>query len=164
MPKRSWTTEDLVKAIETSKSIREVIGKLNLIPAGGNYQHVKRIIEELKLDTTHFTGKGWRKNGIFKGIYRVSLKSILIKNSSFQSFKLKKRLFAEGLKMPQCELCDWAEYSEDGRIPVELDHINGDHCDNRLENLRILCPNCHSLQLTHRGRNQRRRTHSPLKH
>ena len=50
-----------------------------------------------------------------------------------------------------------AEKSEDGRIPVELDYINGDHHDNRIKNLRILCPNCHSLQLTHRGKNKRRR-------
>lgn len=59
--------------------------------------------------------------------------------------------------MPRCELCDWAEMAEDGRIPVELDHINGDRYDNRIKNLRILCPNCHSLQSTHRGKNQKRR-------
>lgn len=56
-----------------------------------------------------------------------------------------------------CEDCGWAKSSEDGRIPVELDHINGDRHDNRLENLRILCPNCHSLRLTHRGKNIQKR-------
>ncbi|QQS22454.1 HNH endonuclease [Candidatus Saccharibacteria bacterium] len=60
-------------------------------------------------------------------------------------------------KKPKCEICGWEERSIDGRIPVELDHINGIHSDNRLENLRILCPNCHSLQPTHRGRNKKRR-------
>ncbi|MGB4076287.1 MAG: HNH endonuclease [Minisyncoccia bacterium] len=39
-------------------------------------------------------------------------------------------------------------------MPVELDHVNGDRHDNRIENLRILCPNCHSLKPTHRGRNK----------
>jgi 5-methylcytosine-specific restriction endonuclease McrA len=67
------------------------------------------------------------------------------------------RLFAAGLKKRECEVCGWAEVSADGRIPLELDHINGDKNDNRLDNLRILCPNCHSLQPTHRGLNQRRR-------
>ena len=50
-------------------------------------------------------------------------------------------------------MCGWAKISIDGRIPLELDQINGNRHDNRLENLRILCPNCHSLQITHRGMN-----------
>ena len=69
--------------------------------------------------------------------------------------RVKKASFLHGLKKPECELCGWAQKSIDGRIPIELDHINGDHSDNRLENLRILCPNCHSLQPTHRGRNKK---------
>lgn len=86
---------------------------------------------------------------------RPMLSSLLTENSSVQSYKLKKRLFEEGVKEAECELCGWAEVSSDGRVPVELDHINGVHSDNRLENLRILCPNCHSLQPTHRGKNKR---------
>jgi hypothetical protein len=63
--------------------------------------------------------------------------------------------FKEGIKKEECEMCGWAKSSLDGRIPLELDHINGDHHDNRLINLRILCPNCHSLQPTHRGKNKK---------
>lgn len=103
---------------------------------------------------SHFTGMGWRKNRTFAFIPQRPLVEILVRHSDFQSFKLKKRLFLEGLKSPRCELCGWAEMAKDGRIPVELDHINGDRFDNRLLNLRILCPNCHSLQSTHRGLNQ----------
>ncbi len=84
----------------------------------------------------------------------LPLEQVLRVGSRYQSFKLKKRLFLQGLKQPVCELCNWAQVAPDGRIPVELDHINGDHSDNRLENLRILCPNCHSLQPTHRGLNK----------
>lgn len=59
------------------------------------------------------------------------------------------------IKIPKkCQLCDWAKYSIDGRLPLEPDHINGDRYDNRIINLRILCPNCHSLQPTHRGKNK----------
>jgi hypothetical protein len=152
--KRKWTTSELKNAIKKSASIRSVLIKLGLVPAGGNYQQIHKTIAELELDTSHFTGMGWRKNRTFDFIPQRQLKDILVKHSDFQSFKLKKRLFKEGLKSATCELCGWAEIAEDGRIPVELDHINGDRFDNRLENLRILCPNCHSLQPTHRGLNQ----------
>ena len=168
MRKRSWGNEDLIEAVKTSRSIRQVIEKLGLIPAGGNYMHVKNTIEYLGLDISHMTGRGWRHGTTGDYTPHTPLNKILIAGSSFQSYKLKLRLFREGLKVAKCELCGWAEQTQDGRIPVELDHINGDRYDNRFENIRILCPNCHSLQPTHRGLNQKRRgggtgIHAPLK-
>lgn len=103
------------------------------------------------------TGRGWNRGLLFIPKPAVPLKEILRRGSEYQSYKLKKRLFASKIKLPRCELCGWARKSLDGRIPLELDHINGDRKDNRLVNLRILCPNCHSLQPTHRGLNQKRR-------
>ncbi len=134
------------------------MSKLKLVEAGGNYEQVKRYINELNLDSEHFKGRAWNKGmqGIGKPIY--SLKEILTKNSTYQSYMLKKRLFEADLKKPNCELCGWAQQALDGRVPLELDHINGDRHDNRLENVRILCPNCHSLQTTHRGRNRSKKT------
>ncbi|MGH7158056.1 MAG: HNH endonuclease signature motif containing protein [Candidatus Saccharimonadales bacterium] len=152
---RNWTDEQLVEAVKASRSYRNVIKLLGLIPAGGNYAQVQFHIEALNLDTSHFTGMGWNRGTTYHTTTRPALESLLTLDSRVQSFKLKKRLLEEGIKLPKCELCDWAERSLDGRIPVELDHINGDHYDNRLENLRILCPNCHSLQPTHRGRNKK---------
>jgi hypothetical protein len=154
--KRSWTNTDLQVAVTTSKSIRGVLIKIGLIPAGGNYRHVAETIKDLKLDTSHFTGMGWRSGRTFAFVPQRSLSEILVADSDFQSFKLKKRLYREGLKEQKCELCGWAEQAKDGRIPLELDHVNGNHRDNRLGNLRILCPNCHSLQPTHRGKNQKK--------
>jgi len=152
-----WTPSQLKVAAKKSYSLRQVIELLGLVPAGGNYVQIKSAIEIYQVDTSHFTGQGWRKNRSFQFSPRIDLTEILKKDTTFQSFKLKKRLFLSKLKEPRCELCGWAESSPDGRIPVELDHINGDRYDNRLENLRILCPNCHSLQSTHRGMNQKRR-------
>lgn len=156
MPRRrSWTDQQLVDVVMTSKSYRSVIANLGLIPAGGNYAQVQTQIKLLKLDTSHFTGKGWNKGTTYHTKSRPELTELLVLNSSVQSYKLKKRLYESGLKNPQCELCGWSKMAEDGRIPVELDHINGIHSDNRLENLRVLCPNCHSLQITHRGKNKK---------
>jgi hypothetical protein len=136
--KRTWTEEQLKAAVAKSTSIRGVLIELGLIPAGGNYQHVSQSIKKLGFDSSHFKGMGWRRGEKYDFVPKKSLDSILKRDSDFQSFKLKKRLFRAGLKTPKCEICDWAEISKDGRIPVELDHINGDHRDNRLENLRIL--------------------------
>lgn len=143
-------------AVSNHYSYRAVIRAVGLIPAGGNYAQVQRRINQLKLDTSHFKGMGWNKGVSYHTSVRPVLKDLLVKHREVQSYKLKARLFEEKLKKPMCELCGWSQKALDGRIPVELDHINGDRFDNRLENLRILCPNCHSLQATHRGKNKKR--------
>lgn len=155
MRKRSWTEEQLEKAVKNSFSYRQVLSKIGLQEAGGNYEQIKKYIKEYKLEMKHFKGSGWNLGLRGIGKPRIPLEKILIKNSDFQSYKLKKRLFAAGLKPKHCEECGWAEKTPDGYLPLELDHINGDRHDNRIENLRILCPNCHSLKPTHRGRNRR---------
>ena len=157
MRTKRWDTEKLASAVKTSQSIRQVIYRLGLVPAGGNYDQIKKYIKKNNLDTSHFRGKAWNRG--LRGIGKpfVFTSDILREGSSFQSYKLKSRLFSEGLKKPACEECGWARMSDDGRVPVELDHINGIRSDNRLENLRILCPNCHSLKPTHRGKNKNKR-------
>lgn len=156
MPKkRSWTDEKLVAAVAGNKSYRAVLIVLHLIPVGGNYVQVQRRTKELNLVTGHFTGRGWNVGRQFVPNPPTPLVNLLVKDGTMQSFQLKGRLYAAGLKEPKCELCGWAQISPDGRIPVELDHVNGDHSENRLENLWVLCPNCHSLQATDRGKNKK---------
>jgi hypothetical protein len=150
---KSWSEKQLRQAVKLSTSVRQVLCKLNLREAGGNYDQIKKYLSIYKIDTEHFKGQAWNKGRIGCGHPQIALKDILKTGSYFQSYKLKKRLFLVGLKKPECELCGWAKKAEDGRLPLELDHINGDRHDNRLINLRVLCPNCHSLQPTHRGRN-----------
>lgn len=157
MPRtKSWTDQRLKIAVRQSKSYRAVLIELGLIPAGGNYDQIKRRIRELEISVDHFTGKGWNTGWKFDPRKpRLTLAEILVSDRPTQSHKLRLRLISEGLKEAKCELCGWCQTAPDGRMPLELDHVNGDPDDNRLKNLRILCPNCHSLQPTHRGKNKK---------
>ena len=151
-----WTDEELCNAVTDERSVAGVLRRLGLVPAGGNYEQVRRRIRVLGLDISHFTGAAWSRGRTLPA--RIAdLREVLVVDRLVSSHDLKWRLIRAGLKPTACELCGWAQRAPDGRIPIELDHINGDRTDNRLENLRILCPNCHALQPTHRGLDTRRR-------
>lgn len=148
-----WSEANLRSAAARVNSFRSLIAELGLIPAGGNYSQCHLYIEKYSIDTSHFTGKAWNKGRHIPRRKVYTLEELLVENACTSRINLKRRLFSSGIKKPKCEECGWAARSMDGRIPVELDHINGNNRDNRLENLRILCPNCHSLKPTHRGSN-----------
>ena len=97
MKKRSWTDQQLKSAVEKSTSYRQVLSLLNLKEAGGNYAQLKKYIKEYNLDTKHFTGRGWNKGKRFPFKAKIPLEKILTKNSNFQSYKLKKRLYRRRL-------------------------------------------------------------------
>lgn len=149
---KKYTNDQFVEAVKSSTSVRQVLSKLGLKEAGGNYKVAKENIKKLNLDISHFTGMGHLK-GKTHTYNTKPIEYYLTENSHHQSFKLKKRLIKEGLKEPKCESCGIAEWN--GKpAPLELDHINGINTDNRIENLRILCPNCHAQTDTYRGKNK----------
>jgi hypothetical protein len=155
MRPKKWNNEQLKAAVAESRSVRQVLGKLGLKQAGGNYAQIKKYLTEFKIESKHFTGRGWSKGLRITTNPGAPIEELLVNNSGYQSFKLKRRLFDANLKPKHCEECGWSKISKDGRLPLELDHINGNPRDHRLENLRVLCPNCHSLKPTHRGRNKK---------
>ncbi len=90
------------------------------------------------------------------------LEDILKENTVYGSTLLKKRLINEGLKENKCEKCGISEWNNKP-ITLELHHINGNRYDNRLENLQILCPNCHALTPNYRSSYKRNLAIKPLK-
>ena len=150
---RTYTDNQFIEAVKTSTSIRQVLSKLGLKEAGGNYKVAQQRIEKLGISLADgANGQGWSK-GKTLGPKR-SIEYYLTENSHHQSFKLKGRLISEGLKQHKCECCGITEWNGQP-APIELDHINGNHHDNRLENLRILCPNCHAQTDTYRCKNKK---------
>ena len=145
------TKEEYALAIKKSHSIAETCRNLGIIPSGGNYRVVNNAIKEYNLDTSHFTGQGWNVGLKFNPSPAQPIEEILVENSTYQTFKLKKRLLKEGIKEQKCECCGLTEWLGDS-IPLELHHINGDNKDHRIENLQMLCPNCHAKTETYRGR------------
>ncbi len=158
-PARSWTDEQLRDAVRVSRSFAEVMQRLGYQPSGGMHRHIKAHIARLALDTDHFTGQRWSagtRTG--SGFKPQPLSEILVANSTYlSSGRLRRRLINAKLKPPRCEICGLDTWRGQP-LPLALDHINGDPRDNRLENLRIVCPNCHALTETWCGRNRGRRT------
>ncbi len=152
---RRYTEEELKGAIATSLSMADVLRKLKIRVAGGNYDMLQRRIGELNLDTSHFTGSAWLRGRENPFVRQRTLEEILVENSTYVSTNnLRKRLITEGIFEHRCVSCGLDKWL-DNKIPLEIDHINGDRRDNRLENLRLLCPNCHALTSTYRGKNKR---------
>jgi len=150
-----YTEEEFKLTLKESYSIRELIIKLGLKPAGGNYDVAKRRIRDLNLDTSHFTQK--KPKGRYNNA-RIPTEDLLIKDSKsgITTHKLKLRLIEEGYFERKCYECGLKEWNGHP-IPIELEHKNGDRYDNRLDNLSILCPNCHALTETYRGKNKRKK-------
>lgn len=142
--------EQFREIVANSYSYSDCLRALGLGTNGGSSTDVlKRRIQELECSTEHFN-KG-RTSGAYA---HYELSDILIENSNYASIScLKKRLVNEGYLEYKCACCGISEWM--GKpISLQLDHINGNNRDHRIENLRFLCPNCHSQTDTYAGKNK----------
>lgn len=153
--KYKYTIDELKDAVNKNLSIAGVCRTLNIRPIGGNYKTLKGLFKENNIDTSHFTGQRWNKGIKTGSSSRLKLEDILVENSTYcNNVKLKERLIESGLKKYVCECCNNSEWL--GKpISLEIHHINGINTDNRLQNIQLLCPNCHSQTDHYRGRNKR---------
>lgn len=147
------TTEALVAAVAASRTWADVLRRLGEEPDVCLYPALQRAVTAAGLCTAHFRGRGWSRGSRRP---RVPLDEVLVAGRRTSSLVLRRRLVEAGLRDERCSRCALDTW-QGVPVPLELDHVNGDRDDNRLENLRLLCPNCHALTDTWRGRNVPRR-------
>ncbi len=151
MSRVGYTIEDVKKAVADNKSVAGVLRQLGLRPIGGNYRTIRRLVSDNEIDISHFTGQGWNVGLAFKPKTGLSDQDIFIENSSYKcSWRLREH-YKRTTGINLCEKCGLDSWQGEP-IPLEIHHINGINTDNRLENLQLLCPNCHALTNYYRGR------------
>ena len=145
--------------VETSNSIAEVLTKVGYKNKSGNmHNYIKDRIMHLGLSTKHMTKLNKKVNR--NATTKIPIEDILVEDSTYTNrTSLKRRLINEGVLEYKCENCGNEGEWMDEPISLHLDHINGINNDNRLNNLRLLCPNCHSQTKTYGGKRFKKTYH-----
>ena len=132
------------------------MNKLSLRSAGGNYRVINKYIKEYNIDISHFETNGERFIRMIDNFVKKDISVFLVENCNCSRANLKRRLFEEKLLDNKCCICGQDENWKGIKISLILDHINGKHNDNRIENLRIVCPNCNAGLDTFAGKNNKK--------
>ena len=148
-----YTERDVREAVASAQSLAEALRTLGLRPAGGNHRTLHRLIAKYGISIDHLDHR-WAMRRQRRSV-ATALSEILVEHSTYSRGHLKDRLFAEGVKQRTCELCGLGDEWRGQPMSLILDHINGVPTDNRIENLRIVCPNCAATLETHCGRKKR---------
>ncbi len=151
-----YTKEILEKAAKNSTSVAGMMRRLGLRKwAGGTHAHLSRKVREFGIDTSHFLGQAYLRGGIPPN--KLSPDKILVKREAGTRAKrsqLKRAMLESGVSY-RCDECGQGPEWREKTLTLPVDHINGDFLDDRLENLRFLCPSCHSQTATFgRGRQE----------
>lgn len=142
--KRSWSDEQLKDAVKESKNITEVIENLRKSCSGASHRLIKYYIEILKIDISHFDP--WHRYKKREKTTRISSEEIFVCNSKWKirNQKIKDRLIEDGVKKDRCEVCGIYPVWNGKKLVLQLDHIDKNRRNNEINNLRIVCPNCHT--------------------
>jgi hypothetical protein len=158
-PSRQFTYAELQSAARRADSFAQMLRVLDVNVTAAAHRRVKAATIRWGIDTSHFLGQAHNRGQKFPG-RAAPLAQVLVAGKLTNTIDLKRRLLEAGLLVRECAECERDEWNGEP-IPLELDHINGDRTDNRLENVRLVCPNCHAQTPTYRGRNIGRRAGEP---
>lgn len=153
--KYKHTDEEFLNAVQQAVTYTDIVRELGWKAGGYAFKYVKKRLSEMNIDVERFEERKWRKglpNGNTSRL--IPLDVVLVKGRYTDSGTLRQRLIKEGILEKKCSRCGLDEWQGE-ELPLSLDHIDGDYYNNLLENLRILCPNCHSLTPTWCGRNKK---------
>lgn len=147
--------QKLREVVKNCISIAEVLKSLNMSVSTGNYRTFHRCVKRFQINTDHFLGQSHLQGKSHESKTTQPLNKVLTKNSAYSNINhLKKRLIRENLLVYKCYECGINSW-RDNKLSLQLDHINGIYNDHRIENLRLLCPNCHSQTETFSGKNKK---------
>ena len=149
---KEYSLEEFQEICKKCESYRELAISLGYSAnSGGNtLNRLKTIIKENNIDISHFNGQGHQKN---KGVRRTPIEDYLTNKTKINSHKLRIRLIEEGYFKSRCNKCGLESWLNNP-IPLELHHKDGNKLNNALNNLELLCPNCHYFTETYKSKNR----------
>ena len=156
---KTLSKDELGKIVQDSYSAAEVCKKLGYCATGSSNTAIRKALLAMQIDISHWTGQLWSKGKTCLDDARISklvnINEIFVENSKSSAGYVRSLIKKKEIFPYVCKVCNMLPFWQNKPITLQLDHVNGNRTDQRLENLRWLCPNCHSQTATYGGQNKK---------